>query len=578
MNIPVTRTTALLAAVAAVVLAVAVTPAVASAQTVEGVSPDTVTRLWGQDRYATSLAVAKEVAEDAGGKLSTAVVVSGRSWTDAVTAAPLAGSVDAPVLLTDRGGVSDDILEFLETTGVTRIVAIGSTANISDAALDGLGSIDPDIERVAARDASSTSVAVAKKLGAVGTMPGGFGRVVILASSAKFADALVAGAFGAYGSHPILLTAPNDLDDGVAGFIAENADHVIIMGGPAAIAGSVEQELLDAGKATLRLGGTTRIETATAAAEFIDGLYGDSPRCFDRKTAGLVTAWVPFDALSAAPLLARKCAPMVLTASSEMLPAAEEFLGRTEHLYVFGGTAAIAEDVVNGWTLRPAAFEFRHWDHQALIDLPLWAHCPPEVWPSSLTDLLDGYDITWAGWDTKAAEVDGRMIATGWMTDTQIGRWLPGSGITAEGAQANLAYVEQLDSVTFWDGRVTPHRQGTPDGLPDLGNALRFRNLPRSTFDAQLAATRFGVDGSGAWPSDVRVGYLLTDWLRFRYAQPPTTMEPVAWPLRSLFEARESACAGEALIAMCASDETPPVVLRSQHPIGRVLRSLACAE
>ena len=226
----------------------------------------------------------------------------------------------------------------------------------------------------------------------------------------------------------------------------------------------------------------------------------------------------------------------------------------------------------------PAAFEFRRWDHQALIDLPLWAHCPSEVWPSALIDLLDGYDITWAGWDTEAAEVDGQMIATGWMTDEQIGRWLPRSGITAEQAQANLAYVEQSDSVAFWDGDVTMHRQGTPDGLPDLGNALRFRNLPRSTFDAQLAVTRFGVDGSGAWPSDVRVGYLLTDWVRFRYAQPPTTMEPVAWPLRTLFEARESICAGEALIAMCASDETPPAVLRSQHPIGRVLRSLACAE
>ena len=226
----------------------------------------------------------------------------------------------------------------------------------------------------------------------------------------------------------------------------------------------------------------------------------------------------------------------------------------------------------------PAAFEFRHWDHQALIDLPLWAHCAPEVWPSALIDLLDGYDITWAGWDTEATEVDGRMIATGWMTDEQIGRWLPGSGITAEQAQADLTYVEQSDSVTFWAGDVTMHWQDTPDLLPDLGNALRFRNLPRSTFEAQLAATRFGVDGSGAWPSDVRFEYLLTDWVRFRYAQPPTTMEPVAWPLRSLFEARESTCVGEALIAMCASDETPPVVLRSQHPIGRVLRSLACAE
>ena len=90
---------------------------------------------------------------------------------------------------------------------------------MSDAALEDLSGIDSNIERIATSDASATSVAVAEKLGTVGKMPNGHGCVVILASSAKFADALVAGAFGANGSQPILLTAPNDLDNGVAEFI-----------------------------------------------------------------------------------------------------------------------------------------------------------------------------------------------------------------------------------------------------------------------------------------------------------------------------------------------------------------------
>ena len=45
---------------------------------------------------STSPAVARAVAEDAGGQLSTAVLLSGRSCTDAVTAAPLTSSLGAP--------------------------------------------------------------------------------------------------------------------------------------------------------------------------------------------------------------------------------------------------------------------------------------------------------------------------------------------------------------------------------------------------------------------------------------------------------------------------------------------------
>ena len=48
-------------------------------------------RYGGADRYATSLLVAEAVAAHAGGSLDSVVLVSGRNWTDAVGAAPLAG-------------------------------------------------------------------------------------------------------------------------------------------------------------------------------------------------------------------------------------------------------------------------------------------------------------------------------------------------------------------------------------------------------------------------------------------------------------------------------------------------------
>ena len=58
------------------------------------------TRLWGADRYATSLEVARQVAELNDGKLDTVVLAGGHSYTDALVAGPLAGALDAALLLT----------------------------------------------------------------------------------------------------------------------------------------------------------------------------------------------------------------------------------------------------------------------------------------------------------------------------------------------------------------------------------------------------------------------------------------------------------------------------------------------
>ena len=232
-------------------------------------------------------------------------------------------------------------------------------------------------------------------------------------------------------------------------------------------------------------------------------------------------------------------------------------------------------------TTEPQRVQLRRWDHQALIDLPLWAHCPPEVWPSWLTERLDRYARVWVGWYSEVVEIDGYHIAAGWWTDEQLAMWLPGSGIDAETARENATYHPNADSVGLWPVTVAPNlmqQEVPPEQLATLTAALRHRGHRLDSFAAKLRATSRGVSGTGAWPEHIDIGLLLTDWVRFRYAQPPTTAEPVAWPLRSLFEARESDCAAEALVAMCASGETPDAVLAANHPIGRVLRSLACGE
>ena len=224
--------------------------------------------------------------------------------------------------------------------------------------------------------------------------------------------------------------------------------------------------------------------------------------------------------------------------------------------------------------------QLRRWDHQALIALPLWEHCPPEAEPADLRSMLDRFDRTWAGWDSETVTLDGHAIAAGWWTDRQIGMWLPGSGITAASAREHAEYHVSADSVSLWpeDDAPTAHSQATPRTLPTLRAAMEHRGHRLDSFTSMLRATKDGIAGSGAWPDDIHIGLLLNAWTMWRYAQPPTTREPVVWALRSLFGARESTCAGDALVGMCSSDNAPPSLLRGSHPIGRVLRSLACGE
>ena len=306
-------------------------------------------RLWGPDRYATSLAVARRFVQEAGGQVNAAVVVSGVSWHDAVIAAGLAGHLDAPVLLARRDGLTQEASALLSSAGVSEIVVVGSVEAVSEEAYESLGQLG-SVSRVTAGNPSAASVAVAERIGSPGAMPG-LGATVIVASDEVFVDAMVAGGFSARGRHPVLLTPPAALDAGVAGFVkSQSVQHVVIMGGTSAVSASVQDDLGKLGVNVTRLGGQDRFDTARVVADFLEGKYssGSAGKCFDRSTAGLATARVPFDSFSAGPLLGKLCAPLLLSEVDRGDAATIEWLAeRTQKLVVFGGTAAVSEPALS---------------------------------------------------------------------------------------------------------------------------------------------------------------------------------------------------------------------------------------
>lgn len=497
------------AVVAVLVTAITLMLPAAPANAVSNLSEIEVTRYGGADRYATSLRIAEAFAGGAGGRLEQVVLVSGQQWTDAVVAAPLAGALEAPVLTTPSSELRSDAAAFLRRTGVSDALIVGAdsdTDGVGPSVVTELEALGISVERVARPDQYATSVAAARRLGTPGDMRG-HGRTAIVASGRVFADALVAGPFAARGRHPILLTKPSIFRRDVARYLTEtDVEHVILMGGTSAMPEIIEESITDLGIEVTRLAGTTRYDTAVAAAELVVHRYG--LMCFTERRAGLARGQVPFDAFSAAPLLARLCTPLLLAdPDSVPVPTARylhqartdvgSFTGDKLGVDVFGGNAAVSDTAIDDYLTSDAAVSVQcdldiGSEPRAIIDdvdaiLPVWSpDCSriayvsdSSIWTARIdgTDrvrLTDGSSPDWSP--------DGKRIAFSRRTDrVEHDRYvghihvinIDGSG------EAQLTRAIASDVVPRWspDGRRILLRRTDLSAAPDPDDPFGNRYL-----------------------------------------------------------------------------------------------------
>ena len=136
------------AVLTAVTLVVGAHPAAAA-------SIQDVERVHGHDRYATAAAAALSGWASA----STVVVASGRGGSDALAASYLAGTLEAPVVLTDRDQASPEALDAIRALGPERVVVLGGEAAVSREAFDAL-TARREASRVEGADRYATAVEV----------------------------------------------------------------------------------------------------------------------------------------------------------------------------------------------------------------------------------------------------------------------------------------------------------------------------------------------------------------------------------------------------------------------------------
>ena len=165
-----------------------------------------------------------------------AVVATSDGYWDALAASALAGANGAPVLFTDKGGLSPQTRSELERLGVKKAYIVGGTAAVSADVESQLAALGVQVERLWGERATSTAVAIAGALGDSRS------ETCIIATSDGYWDALSASPYAYAANAPIYLTgAGNVLDEEtVAAIRLCGYTSALIAGGTAAVSADVE--------------------------------------------------------------------------------------------------------------------------------------------------------------------------------------------------------------------------------------------------------------------------------------------------------------------------------------------------
>ncbi|MFQ3545350.1 cell wall-binding repeat-containing protein [Halobacillus rhizosphaerae] len=188
-----------------------------------------VKRIGGTNRYETAAEIAKEL-----GYYDSAVLASGSSFPDALSAGSYAATHGMPILLTEKNNLPIAAKSALEEVDDTIIV--GGTGVISNHVEASVKSHHPI--RIAGKTRYETSVNLVRELGLDPFF-------MTIATGENYADALTGSVLAAKWGEPMVLVKKNEIPKEVQALIDENGtSYFTILGGTGAVSEKVENELL----------------------------------------------------------------------------------------------------------------------------------------------------------------------------------------------------------------------------------------------------------------------------------------------------------------------------------------------
>ena len=273
-----------------------------------------VTRLFGSNRYSTSLAIAEELRRIRGSKFDSIVLATGENYPDALAGGYLATVKNAPIILIRTGKptshkdnkmVAKWIKSNLKSGGT--IYVLGSTAAVPKAHVD-LVKSGFKVKRLEGKNRFGTNAAILNEIGANGVTE------VIVTTGRDFPDALCASAL----DKPLLIVETKQnkqkLDTAQKTYLSKLKNPVFYIVGPTSVVPKTFESQLKAYGSVERIAGD---KNAINRSEQI------ARRFFKRPAAVALAVSSPYpDGLCGGAIANKKGAPLLLVKKGSEAKAA----------------------------------------------------------------------------------------------------------------------------------------------------------------------------------------------------------------------------------------------------------------
>lgn len=303
-----------------------------------------VNRIGGSNRYETALKISRQYFDQA----DTVVFARGDRFADALTAAPYAKGLNAPILLVSGKQLDATIQAEMKRLGAKKVVIVGGEAAVSKEletatkALEGV-----TVTRLAGENRYETSVQVSKAIFKLNQELGRENTRAILASGEVAADALSAAPYASKTNTAILLTSAKELSKATKEGIQElKLDSITVLGGAAAITKETYESVQDLVRVISRVQGETRYETAIEIAKLMNK---------DQvETVFLATGLDFADALVIGGVAGRLNAPLLLTAPKVLPKTVKEYIESymPSEIAIIGEKNAVSKEVEESITIK----------------------------------------------------------------------------------------------------------------------------------------------------------------------------------------------------------------------------------
>ncbi len=298
-----------------------------------------IKRLGGQNRFETAV----EISRNGFPSSSAVVLATGADFADALSAAGLAGSHAAPILLTQPGVLPLPVSDEITRLGARNVIIVGGTKAVSPGVESGLRARGFVVTRIGGRNRYATAAMIAEEI--LRREGSSAARTAYVARGDAFPDALAVSPFAYAGKRPLLLVQPTALPDATrAAFLELGVRNAVIAGGKGAVSDQVEAKIrADVGSVS-RVAGKDRYYTASEAAQ-----HGVESGLGHYAVVGLATGRLYPDALCGGAALGKKRGVLLLVPGDTLGMAAQSALDLhmpdVRYVEVYGGEQAVSPAV-----------------------------------------------------------------------------------------------------------------------------------------------------------------------------------------------------------------------------------------